>query len=97
MTAAESPDTPLCASVVAANAGSGATEPENARATLSLIREIGVIRNLQPNDAVVITVPAHTTADVIARIGRMTKQHLGCYVLVVPEDVTVGHRVPPAL
>ena len=41
MTAPESPDTPLCAPVAAANAGDGATEPENAWPLQSINRTQG--------------------------------------------------------
>lgn len=54
------------------------------------MKQYGIIRDPQPNDVIVITVPPNTTLEHIEAIGEATKAELGCQVVVVSEGVRVG-------
>ena len=57
---------------------------------MSGFREIGIIRDPQPNDVLVVTVPRNTSPEFADRIGETTRQKLGCRVVVVSNGVRIG-------
>lgn len=57
------------------------------------IKELAVIRNVQPNDVLVVTMPDGCQPDVADRIGVALKARIGCKVIVVSDGVQIGTEV----
>ena len=57
------------------------------------IKELAVIRNVQPGDVLVVTVPKDCRPDGADHIGCIVKEHIGCKVLVVSADIQIGTEV----
>lgn len=53
-------------------------------------REVGIIRDPQPNDVLVVAVPGATDADTCDHIGEMLRGRIGCRVVVVSDGIRVG-------
>ena len=53
-------------------------------------REVGIIRDPQPNDVLVVTVPRSTDLGTCDHIGEMLRKRIGCRVVVMMNGIRVG-------
>lgn len=54
------------------------------------IVDVALMRNVQPDDVLVLTVPKWTTPQTAADIAQAARRALPCRVIVVTEDVTLA-------
>lgn len=59
------------------------------------IEELAIVRDLQPNDLLIITVPANMGADAAHRLGQTIQATIGCKFIIKTTDIEIASSSVP--